>query len=177
MITTARASAHSVSCTLDRLMAEAFPSSRPARSVAYMAGARAVLQFLMREAPLQCPYSEGACTFDAFYAGVAEGREIWGRQMAAARPAAAAAPTNSADILAAELLAADQVITVMLNLMTTPQKIKAGTKLAAQGVIDGGGTTRHHERHAALVRTGFALPQPAGAAIDHRRSHCRGPAN
>lgn len=170
MTTSARASAPSPSCVVDRLMADAFPPTRPARSAAYTAGARAILQFLLREAPLQCPYTEGTTSFDAFFAGVAEGREILGRHHLADRPAATTMPANSADILAAELIAADQIIKVMLNLMTTPQKIKAGNKLFALDVIDDGGTTRAHERHAALLKTGFALPVGTGSPGGHRRA-------
>eukprot|EP01034_Spumella_vulgaris_P033652 gene33652-41518_t len=151
-------------------MDDAFPPTRPARSAAYIAGARAVLQFLLREAALQCPYQDGTTSFDAFYAGVAEGREIWGRQMQAANPASSRAPSNSADLLAAELLAAEQIILAMLNAMTTAQKFKVGAQLERQGVIDGGGTTRYHERRAALVKAGFALPEVAGRPLDQRRA-------
>ncbi|KQW96958.1 hypothetical protein ASC94_09120 [Massilia sp. Root418] len=173
MTTNARASAPNSTCLLNQLMDDAFPPTRPARSAAYVAGARAVLQFLLREAALQCPYKEGTTSFDAFYAGVAEGREIWGRQMQTANTASDRAPANSADLLAEELLAAEQIILAMLNAMTTAQKFKVGSQLVRRGVIDGGGTTRSHERRAVLVKTGFALPEVPARPVEHRRAPAR----
>lgn len=63
------------------LMSAAFNRPRDARSNAYKAGARALLHSRVTNLPLARLYHAGTAEFDAFYAGVDEGREIWRSQM------------------------------------------------------------------------------------------------
>jgi hypothetical protein len=54
----------------------AFSGSRTSRSSAYRLGVRAKLSHGTDQIAMECPYFEGTVEFDAFYAGVDEGRTI-----------------------------------------------------------------------------------------------------
>ncbi|OZI26833.1 hypothetical protein CAL26_05840 [Bordetella genomosp. 9] len=58
--------------------------------------------------------------------------------------------TAAPDLLA-ELHAAEEIILVMLNVMTPAQKARADEKLTHAG-ISPDGMTRYHERRAAIVK-------------------------
>ena len=53
-----------------------FPASRSVRSSAYKAGVRAKLSHGMDGLGIVCPYAQGTAEFDAFHAGIDEGRAI-----------------------------------------------------------------------------------------------------
>lgn len=54
----------------------AFSGSRTSRSSAYRLGVRAKLSHGIDQLAIVCPYQEYTASFDAFYAGVDEGRAI-----------------------------------------------------------------------------------------------------
>lgn len=60
---------------------------------------------------------------------------------------------NAHQVLVDELTAAEQIILVLLNKMTTAQKSAAHIELGKSGVA-GEGMTRYHERRAALELAG-----------------------
>lgn len=63
--------------TAQELFDEAFAGPRTPRSAAYQAGVLAVLQHLVDGVPhVSCPFPAGSAQFDAFHAGVDEGRRI-----------------------------------------------------------------------------------------------------
>jgi len=68
---------------VDLLMEVAFGPSRvrEKRSAAYMEGARSYLELRVTGAELPCRYDTGTAEFDAYFAGLDEGREIWRSQM------------------------------------------------------------------------------------------------
>lgn len=66
---------------VEHLMTLAFNRPRAPRSAAYKAGARALLYSRATQSPLARLYAPGTAEFDAFHAGVGEGREIWSSQM------------------------------------------------------------------------------------------------
>lgn len=53
-----------------------FPASRSLRSSAYEAGVRAKLSHGVDQLGIVCPYVEGTAEFDAFQAGIDEGRAL-----------------------------------------------------------------------------------------------------
>ena len=63
--------------TLTELLASAFAPGRNKRSTAYVLGAADSLQFKLSGKPMACPFQEGSAEFDAFFAGVIEGRAIY----------------------------------------------------------------------------------------------------
>ncbi|SDH41659.1 MULTISPECIES: hypothetical protein [unclassified Duganella] len=141
------------------MIATAFPPSRPARSQAYRVGVEKALETASAGLRLNDLYETGTVAFDAFHAGVAEGRAIWARHIAAkaALPRRLLAPANASDLLAAELIQAGQIITVMLNHMTAVQLGDVRLQLEKQGVVTSAGyASRAPERQAALVAAGFA---------------------
>lgn len=68
---------------VDLLMEVAFGPGRvrEKRSTAYMEGARSYLDLRATGAELPCRYDTGTAEFDAYFAGLDEGREIWRSQM------------------------------------------------------------------------------------------------
>ena len=62
---------------VDQLISAAFDRPRGRRSDAYKQGARALLVSRLTLATLICNYQPGSVEFDAFFAGVEEGRAIW----------------------------------------------------------------------------------------------------
>lgn len=68
---------------VDLLMEVAFGADRirEKRSPAYMEGARSYLELRATGAELPCRYETGTAEFDAYFAGLDEGREIWRSQM------------------------------------------------------------------------------------------------
>lgn len=68
---------------VDFLMEVAFGPGRirEKRSTAYMEGARSYLELRVTGALLPCRYGTGTAEFDAYFAGLDEGREIWRSQM------------------------------------------------------------------------------------------------
>ena len=71
---------------VDSLMLLAFDPAlcRTRRSAAYMAGARAYLTFCLTGSGSICAYDPGSDAFDAYHAGIDEGRTIWTRHQAKA---------------------------------------------------------------------------------------------
>lgn len=66
---------------VENLMKSAFDCPRDPRSPAYKLGARAVLAHRALKGDLVCKFQHGTAEFDAFAAGMDEGREIWRSQM------------------------------------------------------------------------------------------------
>jgi len=68
---------------VDLLMEVAFGPDRirEKRSTAYMEGARSYLELCVTGAEMPCKYGTGTAEFDAYFAGLDEGREIWRSQM------------------------------------------------------------------------------------------------
>jgi hypothetical protein len=66
---------------LDSLMLQAFSPTcaRTPRGHAYMAGTRAYLAFCLSGAEGACAYEPGTDAYDAYHAGIDEGRTIWTR--------------------------------------------------------------------------------------------------
>lgn len=62
---------------VDQLISAAFDRPRDRRSDAYKQGARALLTSRVSLATLICNFQPGSAEFDAFFAGVEEGRAIW----------------------------------------------------------------------------------------------------
>jgi len=62
---------------VDQLVRAAFDRPRDRRSDAYKQGVRALLIARVSLATLICNYQPGSAEFDAFHAGVDEGRAIW----------------------------------------------------------------------------------------------------
>jgi len=62
---------------VDRLVRAAFDRQRDCRSDAYKQGVRALLISRASLSTLICNYQPGSAEFDAFHAGVNEGRAIW----------------------------------------------------------------------------------------------------
>lgn len=62
---------------VDQLISAAFDRPRDRRSDAYKQGARALLISRVSLATLICNFQPGSVEFDAFFAGVEEGRAIW----------------------------------------------------------------------------------------------------
>jgi hypothetical protein len=60
---------------------------------------------------------------------------------------------KNVDAAVSELALAEKIILAMLNAMTAELKILVASKLDADGVVDEG-TTRYHERRAALAAFG-----------------------
>lgn len=144
------------------MIATAFPPSRPARSQAYRLGVEKALESASAGARLEDMYEAGSQGFDAFHAGVAEGRAIWARHVAAKAdlPHRPLAPANASDVLAAELIHASHIITVMLNHMTGVQLSDVRVQLEKDGVITKTGyASRAPERQAALAAAGFATQE------------------
>lgn len=140
------------------LIATAFPPTRPARSQAYRLGVEKALE--TASAGMQLPelYDAGTQAFDAFHAGADEGRAIWARHIAtkANLPQRAAMPPNAADLLAAELILANAIITAFVAHVTPEQLSAVRAELELAGVIRKTGTiSRSIERTALLVQTGF----------------------
>lgn len=54
----------------------AFTPGRPPRSAAYKAGVKAKLSLTLEEIAITCPHAQGTAEFDAFQAGIDEGRAI-----------------------------------------------------------------------------------------------------
>ena len=71
---------------LDSLMLHAFgpTCARTPRGHAYMAGARAYLAFCISGAEVACADKPGTDAYDAYHAGIDEGRAIWTRHQAGA---------------------------------------------------------------------------------------------
>ena len=69
---------------VDRLMTTAFGRPRDPRSYPYKLGTFSLLVSRVTDAPLAHPYAPGTVDFDAFHAGVDEGRAIWTRHHAEA---------------------------------------------------------------------------------------------
>lgn len=146
------------------MIATAFPPARPARSQAYRLGVEKALESVSAGVRLDDMYQAGSQGFDAFHAGVAEGRAIWARHIAtkANLPHRPLAPANASDLLAAELILAGSVITSFIAHASPEQLTAVRAELELAGVITRTGTvTRAVERTAALVQTGFLYkPQP-----------------
>lgn len=66
--------------TVDELMAKAFYPGRPRRSEAYRLGVQAKLRRDLERLAIDCQYREGTAEFDAFFAGIDEGRAIFRAQ-------------------------------------------------------------------------------------------------
>jgi len=148
------------------IVATAFPSTRPARSHAYRLGVEKALETASAGTMLMEMYEAGSQAFDAYHAGVVEGRALWARHIAAkaSLPLRRLAPANAPDLLAAELIHAGEIITTMLNHMTSLQLGDVRAKLQQAGIITKTGyASRALERQAALVATGFATNAPACA--------------
>ena len=62
---------------VEQLMKSAFDRPRDPRSEAYKTGAKALLMRRATGQPLYLPYSPGSTEFDAYQAGMDEGRAIW----------------------------------------------------------------------------------------------------
>lgn len=58
----------------DRLLIE---ENFPTRSAEFMAGALAILKYLLGGDPVPCPYDPATAQHDAFHAGVDTGKAIW----------------------------------------------------------------------------------------------------
>lgn len=69
----------------ERLLAEAFPRGREARSVEYRDGVKAFLLYVFASHPVKCTFPAGSARRDAFYAGVDEGKHIARREQNARR--------------------------------------------------------------------------------------------
>ncbi len=69
----------------ERLLAEAFPRGREARSVEYRDGVKAFLLYVFASHPVKCTFPAGSARRDAFYAGVDEGKHIALREQNARR--------------------------------------------------------------------------------------------
>lgn len=71
---------------LDSLMQQAFGPNcaRTPRGHAYIAGTRAYLAFRLSGAERACAYEPGTDAYDAYHAGIDEGRAIWTRHQAGA---------------------------------------------------------------------------------------------
>jgi hypothetical protein len=141
------------------IIATAFPATRPARSEAYRLGVEKALETASAGDVLPELYHAGTPRFDAYHAGVVEGRALWARHIAAKAnlPHRQLAPANASDVLAAELIHASTIITTLINHITRVQLADVRNVLLAEGVI--GQTnmvSRAPERLAALVAAGFA---------------------
>lgn len=68
---------------VDRLMKNAFDRPRDPRSYPYKLGVFSLLTSRVINT-LSCPYAPGTVDFDAFYAGVDEGKVIWSQHQAEA---------------------------------------------------------------------------------------------
>ena len=68
----------------ERLLAEAFPRGREARSVEYREGVKQFLLYVFASHPVRCTFPAGSARRDAFYAGV-EGKHIARREQNARR--------------------------------------------------------------------------------------------
>lgn len=73
---------------IEQLMRNAFAPGRAPRSNEYKEGVRAVLNQRFVGKPLACPHKAGTASFDAFFAGVDEGRSIWAEHAQETRAAA-----------------------------------------------------------------------------------------
>ncbi len=62
--------------TTQALFDAAFTPGRTPRSPAYCEGVRAKLRLHIQKVAMACPYAEGTAEFDAFQAGIYEGRHI-----------------------------------------------------------------------------------------------------
>ncbi|WP_312488296.1 hypothetical protein [Massilia timonae] len=62
---------------VDSLMKTAFDRPRDPRSYPYKLGAFSLLASRATDTPLARPYAPGTVDFDAFHAGVDEGKAIW----------------------------------------------------------------------------------------------------
>lgn len=69
---------------VDRLMKNAFDRPRDPRSYPYKLGAFSLLASRVTSTPLARPYAPGTVDFDAFHAGVNEGKVIWSQYQAEA---------------------------------------------------------------------------------------------
>lgn len=69
---------------VDSLMKAAFDRPRDPRSYPYKLGAFSLLASRATNTPLARPYAPGTVDFDAFHAGVDEGKAIWARHNAEA---------------------------------------------------------------------------------------------
>ena len=69
---------------VDALMKRAFDRPRDPRSYPYKLGALSLFTSRVTNTPLSQPYAPGTVDFDAFHAGVDEGRAIWARNQAEA---------------------------------------------------------------------------------------------
>jgi hypothetical protein len=63
--------------TVEELCNEAFRPGRAPRSDEYKAGMRAGLNLKAKKIKITCPYIEGTVQFDAYQAGVQEGKLIY----------------------------------------------------------------------------------------------------
>jgi hypothetical protein len=61
---------------IEKLMEAAFAQARTPRSDAYKAGVKAKLYHKLAQQEIVCQYMEGTAEFDAFQAGIDEGRAI-----------------------------------------------------------------------------------------------------
>lgn len=144
------------------IIATAFPPTRPARSQAYRFGVEKALETASAGTALAEMYAAGTQAYDAFHAGVVEGRALWARHIAAKTnlPHRPLAPANAPDVLAAELINAGEVIATLMNHITGVQLSDVRMKLKEAGLIGKSNVVgRAPERHAALVTTGFATAE------------------
>lgn len=63
--------------TVDRILNEAFPTTRPPRSPEYKQGVLAALKFRIEKTEVLNPFAEGTAASDAFYSGLEEGHQLW----------------------------------------------------------------------------------------------------
>lgn len=63
--------------TIDDLVNLAFSRAQSPRSDEYKAGVHAILVYWANQETCTCPYPSGSAQADAFFAGVAEGHDIW----------------------------------------------------------------------------------------------------
>jgi hypothetical protein len=61
---------------LEKLFQQAFHQYRDPRSDAYKDGAKAGISFRLGLAPIHCPYEPGSAEYDAWFAGLDEGKAI-----------------------------------------------------------------------------------------------------
>ena len=60
----------------ERLLAEAFPRGREARSAEYREGVKQFLLYVFASHPVRCTFPVASARRDAFYSGIVEGKHI-----------------------------------------------------------------------------------------------------
>lgn len=81
---------------VEELFAAAFDIARDTRSPEYKAGVRAALEYRVNGVRIHCPHPSGSAQFDAFYAGIGEGHNIWRAYTEAGHDKTVGAPSDGA---------------------------------------------------------------------------------